>query len=176
MTLDTTPTDYPMRAPCRRCNHEYGRVERKATQDCIYCLQCGKFCYNAPRAETGNPVAHINTRHNISPSQRNRILTRDNHRCVFCGANAETTELHVAHLISVENREALGLTDRELQSDENLVASCAACNLGLGKKSVSARMIAALVHRHETTKDAALRDMETTLRAQRTDSPQEPPA
>lgn len=184
MTVETSPHDYLMRNPCRRCEHEYGRVERKATQDCIYCLQCGKFCYNAPRSETGNPVAHLKSRHNVSSSQRSRILTRDNHRCVFCGANGDTAELHVGHLISVENHESLGLTERDLQSDDNLAASCATCNLGLGKNSVSARLLAALVHRRELHPDpitgerdagqaAALLNMESTVSAQRTRSPEE---
>lgn len=138
---------YQMRAPCKRCGDEAGRVERRATQDCVYCGSCGQFCYNAPRAETGNPVAHVRTRHDISVSQRARILSRDVYRCVFCGADGREAELHVAHLVSVHDGPDLGLTDRDLQSDENLIASCNACNLGLGKRSVSVRLIAALVHR-----------------------------
>jgi hypothetical protein len=70
---------------------------------------------------------------------------------VLCGANAESAELHVGHLISVHESEELGLMDRELQSDENLAIFCATCNLGLGKDSVSARLIAALVYRRSQT-------------------------
>jgi 5-methylcytosine-specific restriction endonuclease McrA len=142
--------EHQMREPCKYCGGQRGRVERKGAQDCVYCAACGRWSYNAPRSETGNPVAHLRTRHDISPSQRSRILDRDAHRCVLCGANAETTtELHIGHLISVHEREELGLTVRELQSDENLATFCVTCNLGLGKGSVSSRLIAALVHRRD---------------------------
>jgi 5-methylcytosine-specific restriction endonuclease McrA len=150
MTL-TPDVNFPMREPCQQCGEQRGRLDRRGVQDCVFCATCGKFSYNAPRSETGKPVVHLGTRHNVSPSQRNRILARDSHRCVLCGANGESTGLHIGHLISVHESGELGLSDRELQSDENLATFCATCNLGLGKNSVSARLIAALVHRRSQT-------------------------
>lgn len=145
-------SDYQMRKPCTHCGEpQRGRLERRGAQDCVFCAECGMFAYNAPRSETGNPVAHLQIRHNISPSLRSRILNRDNHQCLLCGANSKSAELHVGHLISVHESAELGLTDRDLQSDENLATFCATCNLGLGKDSVSTRLIAALVHRRNLT-------------------------
>lgn len=151
MTLLSPDSDYQMREPCKHCGDRRGRIDRKGMQDCVFCAKCGKFAYNAPRSETGNPVAHLQIRYDISPSLRSRILNRDNYRCVLCGANSESVELHIGHLISVHESVELGLTDRDLQSDENLATFCSACNLGLGKDSVSARLIAALVHRRSRT-------------------------
>lgn len=141
---------HPMKDPCRYCGCTFGWIARKGVQDCVYCIQCGGYCYNASRAETGNPVAHVNSRHNISSSQRGRILNRDNCRCVFCGASGESVELQIGHLISVQESAELGVMDRDLQSDENLAACCPDCNLGLGKSSVSARLLAALIRRRQT--------------------------
>ncbi len=50
--------EHQMREPCKYCGGQRGRVERKGAQDCIYCATCGRWSYNAPRSETGNP-SHI---------------------------------------------------------------------------------------------------------------------
>ena len=53
--------DHQIREPCKFCGGQRGRVDRKGVQDCICCATCGKWFYNAPRSETGNPVAHYRT-------------------------------------------------------------------------------------------------------------------
>ena len=61
--------------------------------------------------------------------QRARILMRDG-RCVICGSREQ---LQVGHLLPVAGGLAAGLTEAELNDDENLAAMCAECNAGLGE-------------------------------------------
>jgi 5-methylcytosine-specific restriction endonuclease McrA len=75
----------------------------------------------------------VSTVHNgIKPSQRARILLRDG-RCVICGSRGGELGLHVGHLVPVAGGLAAGLTELELNDDENLAAMCAECNVGLGE-------------------------------------------
>ena len=129
-----------MRKPCSQCGHEFGRIEERGAQDCVFCSGCGKFQYNAPRVETGKAVRSVRTVHNISPSQRARILVvRANGRCEICGASDK--ELHVGHLLSVDAGLKMGLTEAELNDDENLASMCAQCNLGIGRNPVPLRLV-----------------------------------
>ena len=138
---------HPLRSACR-CGHLMGYIRRKGAQDCVYCQSCGAWQYNAPRTETGTAVRPVRSRPEVSPSQRSRIMRRDGYRCVLCGAPASAdVELHLAHLVSVLDGPDLGLSESDVWHDENLIVSCAECNLGLGKNSVPARLIAALVVR-----------------------------
>jgi hypothetical protein len=127
-----------LRRPCAKCAGTDGRVVERGSQDCVWCA-CGEYQYNAPRLETGKPVRHVKTRETISPSQRARILmVRANGRCEVCGTTDR--ELHVAHLLSIDAGKEAGLTERELNDDENLCAMCDACNLGLGRNPVPLRL------------------------------------
>jgi hypothetical protein len=53
--------------------------------------------------------------------------------------------LHVGHLLSVEKGLAQGLTERELNHDENLAAMCEECNLSLGNEPVRLAICFALL-------------------------------
>jgi 5-methylcytosine-specific restriction endonuclease McrA len=57
-----------------------------------------------------------------------QVLRRDNFTCRYCGASAESAELHVDHVISRADG----------GSDEigNLVTACIPCNLGKGSESM----------------------------------------
>ena len=48
--------DYVMRAPCRKCGHRSGVLQRLSGQDTVRCGACGEFAYNAPRSEMGLPT------------------------------------------------------------------------------------------------------------------------
>lgn len=133
---------FQMREACR-CGNETGRIETKSGQDCVYCLSCGRHCYNAPRAETGREVRRLRTRPDIKPGQRARILERDNATCALC--HRADLPLDVGHLISVDAGKKLGLDESELYDDENLAAMCQVCNSGLSKTPVSLRFMAALL-------------------------------
>jgi 5-methylcytosine-specific restriction endonuclease McrA len=132
-----------MREPCPDCGHEFGYIREASTQDTVRCLECDRWCYNAPRTETGKKVRTGQTTHEaIKPKHRVRILERANGRCELCGKGPDRgIEIHVGHIISVERGHALGMGDLELNGDENLMALCAECNLGLGKETIPLRMM-----------------------------------
>jgi len=73
------------------------------------------------------------------------LLERDGCRCVLCGrAAADGVELQVAHIVSVVAGAAAGIPDDQLNSDENLCAMCAACNLGYGGATLPLRLADAI--------------------------------
>lgn len=137
------PERFSLRAPCAKCACTAGTIQAKGQQDTVWCDNCGAWQYNAPRSETGKPVRHVKTRGGFKPAQRARILLLDGGRCVIC----QTTEapLHVGHLLSVERGREQGLTDADLNDDENLAAMCEACNLGLGSTPVPIRIWARIL-------------------------------
>lgn len=139
MILDCT---YEMRRPCTACGGSLGRIETRGMQDCVFC-RCGKFQYNAPRIETGREVRTVTTVHNgIKAGQRARILERDNGRCFLCGCREN---LQVGHLLSVNEGLKMGLTEAQLNDDENLATQCAECNLGASDRPVSLRLAMAIL-------------------------------
>lgn len=129
-----------MRRPCL-CGGSLGRIEERNGQDCVYCLDCGAYQYNAPRTETGREQRSLRSRPAIAPSKRARILERDNYTCVLCGKASSAAHLSIGHLISVESGQQFGLSDADLYDDENLAAMCAECNAGLSKTPVSLRFL-----------------------------------
>lgn len=135
---------YKMRADCRfGCGSDLGRIETKNGQDCVYCIGCGRHQYNAPRVETGREARSVTTVHNgIKPKQRARILERDGGRCFLCGKGEN---LHVGHLLSVNEGLKQGLTEVEINDDENLAAMCDECNLGMADRPVPIRLIIAVL-------------------------------
>jgi len=134
-------TPYVMRAVCPHCGNGIdGRVDTLNGQDRVFCLECGEWCYNAPRTETGREVRSLRTRPDIKPAKRARVLERDNGSCVLC--HRSDVPLDVGHLISVAAGRELGLTDTELYDEENLAAMCAPCNSGLSAQPVNLRFAA----------------------------------
>jgi len=120
-----------MRAPCRfGCQTSDGYIRTAGAQDVVRCACCHRAQYNASRVETGRTPRSVTTvRNGIRPSQRARILMRDG-RCVMCGSREL---LQVGHLVPVAGGLAAGLTEAELNDDENLAAMCPECNAGLGE-------------------------------------------
>lgn len=131
-----------MRNPCPRCDHRTGRIETRNGQDCVFCQQCGAFQYNAPKTETGRAERTVTTVHNgIKPKQRARVLFRANGACEVCGAiPGPDVQLHVGHVISVNDGLRHGYAEADLNNDENLIASCGECNLGMGSETMPIRM------------------------------------
>lgn len=133
-----------MRAPCPGCGHSEGRIETRSGQDCVFCDWCGRWCYNAPRVETGREPRSLRTRPDIKPSVRARILLRDNAICVIC--HRTDVALDVGHLISVKDGTTAGMSETDLYSDENLAAMCAPCNSGLSAETIPLRLLVAALH------------------------------
>jgi hypothetical protein len=141
--MSIAPDFIRMRKSCR-CGSDVGRIETKNGQDCVRCLECDSFQYNAPKTETGRAPRSVTTnRDGIKPGQRARILERDNGCCVLCHAN--NVNLHVGHLLSYSEGKKQGLTDEQLNDDENLAAMCDECNLGLSDRPVSIRLLMAVL-------------------------------
>jgi hypothetical protein len=133
-----------MRAPCPSCQGVAGVVIDRNGQDTVRCAACNRHCYNAPRHETGRaPRNHAVLHAGIRPGLRARILERDGAACVLC--RSVTGPLHVGHLISVDAGRRFGLTDAEINDEENLVAMCEACNLGFGAAPIPLRLAVVIV-------------------------------
>lgn len=141
------PREIRMREPCKRCFNTDGIVTQKSGQDVVRCKKCETHCYNAPRTETGREKRSVSTVHEaIKPRSRAAVLERATGRCELCGARPTAERgLHVGHLISVDHGLEHGLTDAEINSEENLCALCAECNLGMGKRSLPLRLAVAMV-------------------------------
>ena len=136
-------TTHVLRKPCEWCLRSDGHVETKNGQDCIYCA-CGKYQYNAPKVETGREARTITTVHEaIRPKQRARILLRANSHCELCGKR--DCNLHVGHLVGVKRGLASGLTEAEINDDENLCSLCDECNLGIGDEVMPLRLALAML-------------------------------
>ena len=133
---------YKMRAPCL-CGCEHGVIRTVGYQDTVRCLECGAFQYNAPRKETGRPQLHVAKREKLAPSLRAHILIRGGGACELC--HQSHVPLVVGHLLSLDAGRAEGLSDDELNNEENLAAMCDACNSGLGKQPVPLRVMVAII-------------------------------
>lgn len=135
--------NFTMRAPCR-CGSTLGRIVEKNGQNTVRCVACSAYCYCAPRTETGHKQRSTTTVHKaIKPAKRARILERDGFRCTWC--HHADRPLHVGHILSVDAGLAAGLTDDEINDDENLVASCEECNLGQGALPMPLRVAVAVL-------------------------------
>lgn len=128
-----------MRSPCPDCGCLDGYIVTRGGQDTVRCSSCQRYCYNAPKSETGRKPRSLRTRPDVTPSQRARILTRDNATCFLCHRGG--VDLDVGHLVSVREGKQYGLSDEEINDDANLVAMCQACNSGLSSDSLPPRLI-----------------------------------
>ena len=130
---------------CKWCGSTNSTLREKNGQNTVYCDDCGRHYYNAPKVETGQrPRTVATVRASIKPLQQARILDRDQGRCVLCGTREHLT---IGHLLSIEEAYRMGEVGPELHDDANLAAMCEACNLGLGRHSVSPRTYAVIMYR-----------------------------
>ena len=67
----------------------------------------------------------LRRRRAMPAKRRFEVLRRDGFRCVYCGAKASESELHVDHVVPVVHGGSNELS--------NLVTACIDCNLGKGK-------------------------------------------
>jgi hypothetical protein len=133
---------YTMSKPCVRCGSTDGALTEAGPHWKLTCLDCGAYQRFISKAELGLSVRSLSDRPDIKPKKRARILDRDNGRCVICGRD---DELHIGHILSVDEGRALGWADEQINDDENLAALCALCNAGYGSLSINPRLAAALI-------------------------------
>lgn len=144
--------DFLMRVPCPKCGHDRGKITERSGQDVVRCLSCDRHCYNAPRTETGREPRTTTTVHAaIKPKQRARIIMRDGARCMWC--RADDRNLHVGHIVSVDSGLMSGLSDAEINDDENLVTQCEECNLGQGNEPMPLRVAVAVLRARISWRD-----------------------
>jgi len=62
---------------------------------------------------------------------------------VLC--RAENAPMHVGHVVSVDAGMAIGLSDAEINDEENLIATCEQCNLGQGAQPIPLRVAIAIL-------------------------------
>lgn len=136
-----------MRKPCRCCLCDEGRISTAGGQDRVYCVGCGQWQYNAPKTETGRATRSLKTTHElIKPSLRWRIIERAGGVCEACKRSPAGSEgLQVGHVVSVEDGHKYGLTDMQINSEENLIAQCAECNSGASSRTIPIWMLIAIV-------------------------------
>lgn len=136
MTFD--PNAFPLRNPCVQCGGELGHIVVRNGQNTVRCNGCDTYAgFNAPKSETGETQRSVRSRPTRRPSDRARVLLRDGYRCVLCGKRQGDDVIIVeGHLISRDIGKQIGLSDDEIDHDENLAAMCEECNSGLSSEPV----------------------------------------
>jgi len=133
--LGSTP--YESRQPCPKCGGVDGLLAEVGGQNIVRCRSCRTYIYAAPKHETGQrPRTVATARKDIKPGQQARIFERDGAACVLCH---RTEQLTMGHVLSIKEAQELGEVGPFLNSDENLLTMCEACNLGLGGRSLLPR-------------------------------------
>lgn len=90
-------------------------------------LRSQHFEFAAPSVIRLAHYIDVRGRQRRSSSKRNRILSRDRHRCQYCGTKGTVFDLTVDHILPVSRG---GTT-----SPENLVAACFDCNQRKGNRT-----------------------------------------
>lgn len=129
---------------CPFCDEQTSTVREKAPHYGLYCdnHEPPRLIRWIGKAELGLSQRSVSTRKGIKAAQRSRIMQRDSYRCQTCGRAQPEVILNVGHIISVHDGKDLGLADREINDDENLLTQCEECNLGLGKQTMPIRFVA----------------------------------
>ncbi len=136
---------YESRQPCPKCGGVDGLLTEVAGQNVVRCRSCRTYIYSAPKHETGQRPRTVTTaRKDIKPAQQARILERDGAACVLCH---RTEQLTMGHALSIKEAQELGEVGPFLNSDENLLTMCEACNIGLGGRSLLPRAYALIMLR-----------------------------
>ena len=123
-------SDLTLRETCGWCGCSTGHIITKGMQDVVYCDNCDRYQYNAPRLETGRAQRSLTTRPGVPPSMRARIFDRFGHACIDCGGRPPEVRLELDHVIPRELAAEHGMLDELIDSEWNLAPACAECNSG----------------------------------------------
>jgi len=150
-----TRDEFELRRPCAYCGHAMGFAIERSGQDVVHCGRCERYAgYNRPKSESGKPQRHVGdkNREPIKPGERYRILERDGFRCVACGSSEN---LHVGHLLSVDDAVKQDIPKEVYEHDQNKAAMCEQCNLGQKQLSIEPRLFVAILIRRIARAKAA---------------------
>jgi Zn finger protein HypA/HybF involved in hydrogenase expression len=141
--MDAATTSQKLRFDdCPQCGETETIIQDKGPHKEMLCGQCKRHLRFVGKAELGlAPRSVSSTRNGIKPAQRSRVMQRDNFRCWSCGRASPSVMLHVGHVISVADGERMGLSQQQINDDENLVTQCEECNLGLGSNTMPIRFV-----------------------------------
>lgn len=129
---------------CGFCQSPYVETRAKGPHVEAFCGECGRHLAFVSKVDAGLKTRTIQTTHAaIKPKTRAKILERATSRCEICGRRDGI--LHVSHLLSVDAGHAAGLTDEEINCDENLASLCEECNIGMGRSPVPLRLAIAII-------------------------------
>ena len=136
--------NWTLREPCKHCNCSDGRIETRNGQNTVRCSGCDRHLYNAPKTETGEIRRTVQSgRHVIAGEVLRDILLRAGGRCEICGVIP--TIRNAGHILSRADGYAAGLTDRDIDSIDNVALMCEECNLLIGSKSLHPKVYAVLL-------------------------------
>jgi hypothetical protein len=130
-----------MGAPCPVCGGAEGDLVAGIGHSSVRCIGCGLLCSDLRETALGR--ARQRHRPWISHREKIHILTRDRCACFWC--HRCDVRLQIGHLISVCDGRAMGLSDAELSSSENLAAMCASCNAGMWRETMPVWLWAAVL-------------------------------
>jgi len=137
--------------PCSRCSEPVaGYLIRTPPPHAgkLFCGNCALFQQWVSKKDLGEPRRSLTPRGEcIGPKQRDQILARDGYRCMLCGAAPPAVLLHAGHILSHKDGDVLGLSEQQIDSNDNLMAMCERCNAGLGPRSLTPWLYVALLER-----------------------------
>jgi ribosomal protein S14 len=138
-------------ARCKSCLSVNLDTRPKGPHIESFCVDCGRHQKFLSKAAAGIEKRTVQSTHAaIRPKDRARIIERATGRCELCGRR--DVILNVSHFLSVAEGHKAGLTDEEINCDENLSCMCEECNLGIGRKPFPLRLAVAII-RARNTKD-----------------------
>jgi predicted nucleic acid-binding Zn ribbon protein len=106
---------------CKNCNYQF----TQNTSNQVFCSdQCNKLFYKELNRKIGLGIIESPNKYASLLKLRFEVLKRDNFQCKYCGRSPKTDncKLHIDHVIP---RSKGGNNN-----SENLITSCAECNLG----------------------------------------------
>lgn len=158
------PRSWPLKAACT-CGQPAGAegvLDQVGPHLRLSCAVCGARNPNnstsISKREVDEDVRSVSSRPDIKPSQRARILQRAGAACELC--HRTDRPLHIGHFLSLKEGREVGASDIELYDDENLLALCDECNLGLGEETPPARMLLLILRARTSQSRRLSRDKE----------------
>lgn len=126
---------------CPKCGYSLTIVCANGPHLSKSCVQCNKFIGHVSRVDAGVKERTSQSIHSSIPERiKNEVRMRAGCKCEICGVPSYKTQLHIAHLISVNDGLRFHIPTSILNSLENLALFCDECNLNMGSETVPLRI------------------------------------